>query len=154
MASPSRMPASLSDAQCQAVRHAASKHAASQNLAHPDKAATRGKPPRPASQGAAPPRLLRLPPLSQATATPRIHSHPERNRLLQTDSTPTETSRTLSQVHLCTCTTLPDLPTPESSLRHDPSDRGQSSNKTTPCFLAFLVYVLKKCVFLSLLAEL
>ena len=92
MASPSRMPSikHLSDAQCQAVRHAASKHAAGQTWHTPTRLHTRSKPPRPTSQGAAPPRLLRLPPLSQATATPRIHSHPERHRLLQTDSTPDE----------------------------------------------------------------
>ncbi len=89
MASPSRMPSikHLSDAQCQAVRHAASKHAASQTWHTPTRPQTRGKPPRPTSQGAAPPRLLRLPLLSQATAKPRIHSYPKLNGLLQTDST-------------------------------------------------------------------
>ena len=52
MASPSRMPSSkhLSDAQCQAVRHAASKHAAGQTWHTPTRLQTRSTPPRPASQ--------------------------------------------------------------------------------------------------------
>ena len=52
MASPSRMPSikHLSDAQCQAVRHAASKHAAGQTWHTPTRLQTRSTPPRPASQ--------------------------------------------------------------------------------------------------------
>ena len=49
MASPSWMPSSkhLSDAQCQAVRHATSKHAAGQTWHTPTRLQTRSKPPRP-----------------------------------------------------------------------------------------------------------
>ena len=58
------------------------------NLAHPDKAAnTRQATKTQQAKEAAPPRPLRLPLLSQATANPRIHSYPKLNGLLQTDST-------------------------------------------------------------------
>ena len=52
MASPSRMPSikHLSDAQCQAVRHATSKHAAGQTWHTPTRLQTRSTPPSPASQ--------------------------------------------------------------------------------------------------------
>ena len=61
MASPSRMPSSkhLSDAQCQAVRHATSKHAAGQTWHTPTRPQHAANPQDPQAKGAAPSRLLR-----------------------------------------------------------------------------------------------